>query len=449
MGGKVFRATVSLGAVCAAVVGVDGASSAATSETGSVRIVKSGDGLRVDSQGSKFREVTPNGSKPLIAAGGGVLRTSRQADPAGSMRRFAIVDSRGTTQDAVIDRTVAAGSGPKSRVGWIRTGRSIGIEWPSVEGISSWSVRTPSGRTVSITGNEFIDNSQAQSGTYLVTGANSVGSGNDVSYVLTVPKVSGASLGGGIATSKVESGTAEVSDGQWRGLAWSAFIEEEFVDGTAFGVEACQEKDEYVYYGGDGRSYVDNVEATYSGDEPRFRIGSLVASMWKGSSWVNPAIYDNYVGKEVGLTRAFNADHELVATKRADAGGIDLVRGSSEILPVQLGSLGLATREVKMSLADPLCTPRVVGGEAPAIDIEFTYRHTSNGWVTVDATHDKAPMHEVFWVASSDEGDPSKPNGCLYRYRNRGLSYLTGFSRADVLLDFNPSQEPPSCVTDE
>lgn len=240
---------------------------------------------------------------------------------------------------------------------------------------------------------------------------------------------------------------------QWRGVGWNSFIAEEYVEGKAFGINVCKEKDKYIYCGGDDRSWVDRIDDTYSGSEPRFRVGSLVASMWRGQAWVNPSFYDGYIGKVTGLTRAYNSDHELVATKRASAeSGIDLVRGGSEILPEPIGGMGLAARNVEMSVADPLCTPRVVGGEAPSIDVEYTYRHTSNGYVSLNATHDKAPMHEVFGVSSDDEGDPSKSSSCLYRYENRGLNYLVsvpGVTRVDVTLDFNPDAETPRCVTDE
>lgn len=326
----------------------------------------------------------------------------------------------------------------------------MGIGWPSVDGVSSWDITTPDGQHVMARKSHFVDNSQAESGTYVISGRSV--SGHDVYHALTIPDVSELSASGKSGPKGLTSLSGDIAgSGQWRGLAWDAFIEEEFVDGTAWGVEACQEKDEYVYYGGDDRSYVDSIQDTYAGSEPRFRIATLVASMWRDRSWVNPGFYDNYVGEEAGLTRAYNAEYELVATERADAAaGIDLVKGTSEILPPELGSLGLSTREVVMSVADPLCTPRVVGGEAPTVDVEFTYRHTSNGWVTVNATHDKAPMHEVFWSAAQDEGDPSKPNGCLYRFKNRGLEHLSGlFGRVDVTLDFNPDQEAPACVTVE
>ena len=58
-------------------------------------------------------------------------------------------------------------------------------------------------------------------------------------------------------------------------------------------------------------------------------------------------------------------------------------------------------------------------------------------------------MHEAFWASSTDEDDPNKPNGCLYRFKNQGFNWFVAplAIGADVTLDFNPDSEAPTCVT--
>ncbi|WP_338747877.1 hypothetical protein [Janibacter alittae] len=346
-----------------------------------------------------------------------------------------------------MDRTVKAPSDRKRRVGWTRTKNSVGLEWASNRDISDWEISTPDKQKIKTTKDYFVDNSTAASGTYLITGSDP--DGGIESFVLTIPEASSAS-------STIASATAEGSD-QWRAVAWAAFIEENKVQAKLLGVPTCTEYLTLGYdsYGGDNRDFVDTIPDLYTTDTRRFRVGSAVASNWRGSAWVNPTIYDNLVSKETGITTAYDENGQLLQTAQANAqNDVTLESGFSEILPPNLGDLGAATRIVKMDSSNPLCNlpnpnPPHAPTPAPAISVDYDYRHTSNGWVSVEASHDKAPMHEVLWAAADDESNPAKPSGCLYRFRNQGFLNLsnTPVNNADVTLDFNPDVSAPSCVT--
>lgn len=400
----------------------------------------SGSGLSLRATGKVHKQLGAADSNPLA------LPSQRLTPSQGRTDAFAVVDKSGKTVDTVLDRTVEVTQNGSERTAWVRTSHAVAIEWPSSEGVSKWAVKKPNGESIDTGESTFVDNGSPESGTYLISGTSNDGAVK--SYVLTIPDA--PSLREVFRSDKPPAEQAAVEPEQWRGFTWAAFIAEDKIQAKVGPFDGCTEAaDGYYYYGGDDRTYAGSVQSLYNGTEPRFRIGSGVASTWKYPAWVNPSIYDSLIGKAAGLTTAYDSSGALLDSARADADrDIKLVRGTSEILPPQLGGLGLATREVKMSSANPLCS--LPGDtDAPTIDVEYTYRHTSNGWVTVQGRHDKAPMHEAFWASSPDEDDPNKPNGCLYRFKNQGFTWLAAPLElgADVTMDFNPDSKAPTCVT--
>lgn len=455
MTGKALRSSGILAVAALGATFATATPAESDSTTERAKVVSSKDGISVDAGGLDVVPRSRSG-RNLGGPSTGFTQSAKSQLPSGSMRDFALIDASGDVRDVVIDRTITSGSNGKSRVGWVRTSDSIGIEWPQRGDISHWDITSPDGSSTRVRNNEstFVDSSEPESGTYMISG-DSADDGDDVSFILTIPDTSTSPV------MKAESGTSATSsapdraDGQWRGIAWDSFIEEDFVEGEYLGIDVCRERDEYIYYGGDGRGFADSIEETNFSGDPSFRLGSGVASMFSFTDgWVNPRIYDNLVAKQTGETTAYDADKELIKTAQADAEeAVTLTDGDSTVLPPRLGDIGYATREVEMEASDPLCTPRVIGdviSEPPPINVEYTYEHTSNGYVHVEATHDKAPMHELFWGASDSEAEPNKRNGCLYRYENRGLEKLSPiYGRVDVTVDYNPDERTPDCMLDE
>ncbi len=377
-----------------------------------------------------------------------LTQSARTSESPGEMSRYFVQDARGRAQDYVLDRTIAAEPKSGRRVGWVQTTSSIGIEWTSKKNISRWSITLPSGQELHTTKNYLVDNTAAESGTYLITG--STPDGGVESFILTVPENTVSSINQ--KSQYTEKMTGDRPD-QYRAVVWDAFIEDEFVGADVRGLDACVEAytKGYEYYGGNGRGFADSTDDLYSGDddvisqdEHKFKVSSALASNWGGTDWVNPWIYDYFISAQTGVTRAYDENMQLLATAQTDAGDdITLVESYSHS-----DGLGIARRTVKVDSSNPLCS-LPDGSEAPAISVDYEYQHDSSGYVTVDGSHDQAPMHEVLWVASSDEGDPSKPHGCLYRFPNQGFTHLAdaGFNNADVLLDFNPVLSSPECTT--
>lgn len=441
---KILRSTTIIALVGAQLMMGSTPQSSAAEGDPNLSIVGDESGLTVVAPGSSIRRADAT----EIGRGRSQIELpGRAGSTAGEMRGYKVQNEKGVTEDFIVDRTVKAASSRKRRVGWTRTENSVGVEWASTKEIENWEITTPDGRKVRTTKNFYIDNSAALSGTYLVTGSDP--DEGVETFALSIPDVSS------VKPTLVQSSTSSAGADQYRGVVWAAFIAEDKVQAKV-GVHTCIEyySSGYHFYGGDDRTFVDSVPELYSADARHFRVGSAVASTWRGSAWVNPTIYDSLVLKETGVTTAYGADGELLATAQANAQtDVTLESGTSEILPPNLGGMGLATRVVKMDSSNPLCTvpsptfPYVA--PAPAISVNYDYRHTSNGWVTVEGSHDRAPMHEVLWVASEDEGDPAKPSGCLYRFRNQGFEHLvdTPLNDADVTLDFNPAVSTPSCVT--
>lgn len=374
-----------------------------------------------------------------------------------------VTDHRKRVTDLLIYGS-ARSNGHLTKLQWMMSNDGVELLWPN-GGKSAWQV-TRNGKMLTEQGNgHFFDDTRVEGPTRyavrhvehieLELGGQMTVVDSPVTYIVIMPPYQKQFIGSliddigpqwspGIKSSGEAAGVqlADEPLEAARFLEWNSFIPEHYVPAPTIpgiGFPLC-DSGLFDYYGGDDRGFIDQPasEAYSARGTPRQRISTRVGASWDvmaGTNSVNSTRYDDWLYKSVGTTTAYNSSHELVAAKNAGTAGIRLIESSS--------NAERAWRLVRISVADPLCSILNIA-DAPTVDYTYSLDVVKAGTAVVSATFDQAPSHEILWEEAGNIADPdSFVGGCLYRFENRGLYFLSAqLPNERIQLEF-PSEVPP------
>ncbi|WP_417555573.1 hypothetical protein [Microbacterium sp.] len=209
---------------------------------------------------------------------------------------------------------------------------------------------------------------------------------------------------------------------------WQTFIPDYVVPVPPACVDALAKGG--AWFLGDGRSF--KADALSYGT---FRTRTSLPIWFTGSIGSATLVPGTPFTSETGLTGLYDSNFQLVEQGQASPSG-------AYVSYTEEGS-NFASYTVTHAIGDPLCFV------APPIDYTIGFTSDNLGWMSISGSHDQAPSHEAFWQAANDTSSTTR--GCWYRFENRGLDWLLGFSgspvfpQAYVNLDANPLVAPPTC----
>lgn len=200
-------------------------------------------------------------------------------------------------------------------------------------------------------------------------------------------------------------GLAEEADVE-AGLSYRAFIPTQYVSGPLFCKVTTNTK--YAYYGGDNRGFSADIYDQVN--KSRVSIDRTVG-FGKSGSQLYP------LGRFTGDTKAYDANHKLLATKNAGPSATDIIDVNGQTSTRLTGTLTIKG-------ANPLCTG------TPSIDGKVHYDLRKTGALNFSGVHDQAPNHEV-----------------IYYYGDwvNGIA-KTGRAYGRALNSFNCLAGPPVCA---
>lgn len=224
--------------------------------------------------------------------------------------------------------------------------------------------------------------------------------GADLTVELSRPEAPPATLGFGIAPGLLRpagpsvQGTFQNGDRVWSMLRYSTFIPNAYVPVPATG---CTGK----YHGGDNRTF---------GFEGSARSRVEVKATWLDAN----ANFTTALSfrRATGLSKAYDANYNLIQTKQADPAGAYLQEWFSA------WDKSYITGKVKHSIGNPNCWDT-----GPNIDYNFQFTLYRNGSYYIAGEHDQAPSHEIYVMQAYHPSNYLSKN--LYKFAFGGnFNYL-------------------------
>ncbi|WP_448710568.1 hypothetical protein [Microbacterium profundi] len=412
----------------------------------------------VDSQNSASVTVTENTAEKLVElrwdgdAGSfqEVSTTeSRSPRPIADAREITValgVDANGTIVSRIVNHArpdvTDDGAAPLQ---WSAGTSGVTLSWSiDSEEPVTWSVRRGDHLLYEGTETAFIDSQGDRNAVqeYTVSGVSNVVDDEGKThpkpyfYKVTVPATDDSALGLQADDPEVRASTHNRDVVPARaGIAivdrtheWQTFIPDYLVPVPLPCVDALAKGG--AWFWGDGRAFKANALSPGS-----FRTRTSLPIWFTGAIGSATLVPGTPFTSETGLTGLYDANYQLVEQDQASPSG-------AYVSYTEEGN-NFASYTVTHAIGDPLCFV------APPIDYTIGFTSDNLGWMSISGSHDQAPSHEAFWQAANDTSSTFR--GCWYRFENRGLEWLAGFSgsplfpQAYVNLDANPLVAPPSC----